>query len=147
MKAPNENPKIEQLKYPCYVQPLPDLEHLEDVLLGHKAFYYYDKKHNKRYYYDCMPMTDYIAKKCKLTFEERLIKLRMILSELANYIEEIDLPTTKVTNPVELLDIYKDSLTNGFKGIRILNMDGYYIFGESTEGELWELMPRKVVVE
>lgn len=147
MVAPNENPKLEALNYPCHIQFIPKLKRDITFMLGFMVEYYYDEKNCKYYYFDCMPYDNWMEKKCKLVFENRITILRQVLSEIANYSEDIDLPTTKVDNPAQIVEIYKKCLTDGYEGVRILDENGYYCFGEAQDGQFWELRPRKVTIE
>lgn len=143
MVAPDKNPKLEDLRYPVYVQPLIDLPEITYSEADLYLLCYFDYKKNKRHVFDVISKKDLENKKNTTPFSERIKIARETLSSIANYEYIIDLATDIITNPAELLELYKKYLTNGYKGVRILDENGVYRFGEIVDGEYWELKPRK----
>jgi hypothetical protein len=147
MKAPNKNPDISNLNYPCYIAPLVEESDTRWINLNfHLIKCNYNKDENKYYCYDCIFEEDWQKERCTETYEERLRTLRTILAHEGDYKHYIDY-VIKVENPTELIASYKELLTSGHKGARIFDADGFYCFDKVTNGEYWELFPRKVVIE
>lgn len=145
MKAPDENPDLGQLNYPVYVAPIFDLPEVTLELFGMVILAYsVDTRHM---WFDCFPKEEWDKKTCKLVYEERLQLLRHTLTEVADFTNNMDLPY-KVDNPVELLDFYKEALTNRCKGVKIYDVDGKYEFDDNiVSDKYWELVPKEIVIK
>ena len=140
----NHIPDLGSLNYPCYLVPIMPYIEKELNLFGNTILAY-QLPTTQYLWFDCIPNQDFIKKKCKLTYEERLKLLRHTLTEVADFSKHIDIPW-KVSNPVELREFYKDALTNDCKGVKIYDVNGYFTFGEEND-KYWELVPKEVVIE
>ena len=146
MLAPIENPDLGQLNYPVYVTPIFKAKDTKVVLYGNVIFAYI-LKDDRYMWYDCMSVDNWTSKFCRLTYEERLQLLRHTLTEVADFSKHIDAPR-RADNPVELLDLYKEALTNDCEGVKIYDVDGKYEFDDNiVTDKYWELMPKEIVVE
>jgi hypothetical protein len=144
MGSPNTNlPDLGTLEYPVYVSPIGQVEDILEVAGKILLYFVVGGRH---FCYDAMYADHWKEKSCRLTYQERLTLLYHTLAEIAQYTKYIDAPY-RVTNPAELKDFYKNTLTDGHKGIRIYTTDGKFPFKEEDiSNTYWELFPRKVEI-
>lgn len=144
MKSSDEIPDLGQLNYPVYVAAIFKAPEIELELFGCILLAY--KVEDRYMCFDCLPKIDWKSKNCRLTYEERLCLLRQTLSETADYTKYFDLPY-QVSNPVQLLDFYKEALTNDYRGVKIYDIDGKYEFGDTITNTYFELIPKEIIIQ
>lgn len=148
-KQPTE-PNIYDITYPCYVSAIPpDAERIINIpgqfeymgLDGVKSYVIEAyKTSDKLFVFDVVPYHLWVKKICKIPYEKRLRFLRALCTaQIARFDKVIDLDSTLVDNPHELSSYCEALLTAGFKAVRIMDVDGNYVFGECTNGEYMEL--------
>lgn len=144
------NINVYDLKYPCYVSPVPldaqrivhipgefEFNHLDNVAGWVIEAY---KTKDMIYVFDAIPRSLWHKGICRIPFEKRLKYVRtLVTSQIAAFDKVIDLSTVLIDNPIELIDYLDNLLTAGIKVARIMDVDGFYVFGQCTNGEYMEL--------
>lgn len=140
---------IWDFNYPCYVSPIPkgdkfthvpglfEFKHLDGI---HSFVIEGYKTPDKLWICDVIPF--YLWKKnvCNITFEKRLKIVRAIVFESVAKPEHVmDLDAVLIDNPAELTDYCDNLLTQGYERVRIMDVNGNYVFGQSNNGEYLEL--------
>lgn len=150
MKPQPIEPNIYDITYPCYIAPIPlnssrivnipgefEFKHLDTVRSYVVEAY---KTPDRMYVFDCIPFHLWRKKVCKIPYEKRLKFLReLCTAQIAKFDKVIDLDSTLVSNPYELKDYCEALLTAGFQTVRIMDVNGNYIFGECQNCEYMEL--------
>lgn len=99
-------------------------------------------KHLK--FIDCIPLQDFNAKKCQLIYEDRLRLLRGILNDtLADYSKYKEVPNYVAYYPNDIKQLYSQLLTEGCKGVTIMDVDGFYTFGATEKYKIELISGRK----
>lgn len=141
---------IYDIKYPCYVSPIPlnstrivhipgefEYKHLDETMEW-VIEAYHDKE--VLHVFDAMPRTLWYKGVCKIPFEKRLKYVRILVTDqIAAFDKVLDLSTVLVDNPIELRDYCENLKELGYKTIRIMDTDGYYVFGECLNNEYMEM--------
>jgi aryl carrier-like protein len=150
MTAPNIKVNIYDINYPCYVAAIPldsvrvmnipgeyEYKHLDSIFAYVVEAY---KTKDKLYLADSMLTALWHKGICQVPFEKRIKIVReLVYSVVAKPDQVLDLDYVLIDNPAELNDYIENLLTYGYKTIRIMDVNGYYVFGESREGEYYEL--------
>lgn len=98
--------------------------------------------------YDCIPIKDWEAQRCKKPYSDRLIALRGIVNgQLADHSKIIDIPNDLVNSPAELMELYKKYLKEGYEGAMMKSIEGTYKWKRVTlkSGEMVKLKPFETV--
>lgn len=98
--------------------------------------------------YDCLTLDEWNNRKCKLSYENRLKRLRQVLNDqVSNYAKVIDISNDKVSTPKELLGIYKNHLDAGYEGAMLKSPEGFYEWKRVTSksGIMLKLKPFKTL--
>lgn len=143
---------ITNLAYPCYISPIYDTKIIyipEPTTLGlrdltgnpipnkflklQKITQYVLEGYlvgTQLKFIDCIPLKDFKRNKCNTIYEDRLRLLRAILNDsLADYTKYAEIPNDLVYNAYQLKSSYAMSLTQGHKGVTIIEVDSPYTFG------------------
>lgn len=141
---------IYDIKYPCYVAPVPpegnrilhvpgEFEYGQlDNVAGWVIEAY--KTKDMLYIFDAVPRSLWFKRICRIPYEKRLKYVRILVtSQIAAFDKVMDLSSVLIDNPAELTDYLDNLLTAGIKVARIMDVDGFYVFGECTNGEYMEL--------
>ena len=150
MTAPNIKVNIYDINYPCYVAAVPldsvrvinipgvyEYKHLDSIFAYVVEAY---KTKDKLYLADSMLTPLWHKQICQIPFEKRIKTVRELTYEVVAKTDHVlDLDYVLIDNPAELNDYIDNLLTYGHTKIRIMDVNGYYVFGESQEGEYYEL--------
>jgi len=141
---------IYDLKYPCLVSPIPPdstrILHIPgefeysglDTVISFVLECY--KTKNKIYVYDAIPINLWRKKVCRIPYEKRIKYVRTVVtSQIADFTKVCDLPAELIDNPIELSDYCDNMLTQGITTARIMDVDGYYVFGKCNKAEYLEM--------
>lgn len=150
MTAKDMEINIYDINYPCYISGVPlesqriihipgefEYQHLDGV----KSFVIEAYKTKTRLYlFDVVPLHLWKKGICRISFEKRLKALHQLTTaQISNFDKVIDLAAVLVDNPFELEDYCESLLTKGVERVRIMDVNGNYVFGESVNGEYMEL--------
>jgi len=94
--------------------------------------------------YDCVPIEDWKAQNCNLTYEYRLKLLRTVITgSVADYAKVIDVPTDIVETPLAVKNLYETYLQKGYEGVMLKSVEGKYKWKRCTinSGEMLKLKP------
>lgn len=150
MTAKDMEINIYDINYPCYVSGIPkDAQRIAHIP-GEFEYKYLDgiisyvlegyKTKDRIYLFDVVPLHLWKKGVCRISFELRLKALHKICTaQIADFSKVIDLPALLIDNPFELTDYCEGLLTNGIERVRIMDVNGNYVFGESVNGEFMEL--------
>ena len=141
---------IYDINYPCYISGIPkdsvkithipgqfEYQHLDKVKAYVIEAY---KTKNKLFLYDCIPCLLWEKKICLIPYEKRIKTLHRIVTEqLSNFDKVIDLYADLVENPYDFQEVYKELKQKNIEKIRIMDVNGNYIFGQTVENELMEM--------
>ena len=150
MKPQPVQVNIYDISYPCYVAAIPNGAQRIINIPGQSEYKYLEgvksyvieayKTPSRIYVFDVVPFNLWTKKVCKIPYEKRLKFLRQLCtSQITNFDKVMDLDSTLVDNPYELSDYCEALLTAGFETVRIMDVNGNYVFGECTNGEYMEL--------
>lgn len=150
MKPQPIQPNIYDITYPCYVAPIPKNAKRIINIPGESEFQYLEgiksyvveayKTDSRMFIFDVVPFHLWHKKVCKVPYEKRLKFLRQLCTaQISRFDKVIDLDSTLVDNPFELRDYCDALLTVGFETVRIMDVNGNYVFGECQNGEYMEL--------
>lgn len=141
---------IYDLKYPCYVAAIPndstrivhvpgefEFQHLDEIFDWVIEAY---RTKDCLYIFDAMPRKLWQKGVCNIPYEKRLKYVRTLVTGVISSFDKVmDLWTVLIDNPVEFKD-YCDNLRDGsYKRIRIMDSDGFYVFGECENNEYMEM--------
>lgn len=149
MTCSNKNVNIFDINYPCYVSEIPNNSQRILYIPGEFEYKYLDevrnyvlegyKTENQIYLFDTILHSLWKKGVCNISYEKRLKTLHTLCtSQIANFSKVTDLPTLLIENPYEFNDYRESLLTNGIKKVRIMDVNGNYVFGESQNGEYLE---------
>lgn len=149
MKAQKCSVNIYDINYPCYISPIPQGERIVHIP-GQFEFKYLDniysyvieayKTADKLLIFDTVPLHLWNKKVCHIRYEKRLKYVReLVYGQVANPEKVMDLESVLIDNPAELIDYCDNLLTQGYTKARIMDVNGYYIFGQAQNGEYLEL--------
>lgn len=137
------------LNYPIYVSPIPigvkilhipgqfEYKHLDNVYSYVAEAY---KTDDRIYIFDVIPLNLWQKKVCKINYETRLKYVRKVVYDQIGKPEEVlDLETVLIDNPAELTDYFDNLLSQAYKSVMIHDVNGHYVFGRATNGELLEM--------
>lgn len=93
--------------------------------------------------YDCMKKTEWDAQVCKTEYQTRLKNVRKIVTTISDYKKVIDIGSDLVGSSLEVKNLYKQHLDNGFEGSMLKDPLGFYSWKRVTvkSGEMLKLKP------
>lgn len=141
---------IYDLTFPCYVSPVPQNSARILHIPGQFEYKYLDnvysfvvegyKTVDRILLFDAIPYTLWQKKVCRIPYEKRLKFVReLVYAQIAKPDNVLDLDSVLIDNPAELTDYCDNMLTQGFTKVRIMDVNGNYVFGQSNNGEYLEL--------
>jgi hypothetical protein len=141
---------IYDINYPCYLSDIPPDGQRIAHIPGEFEYRYLEgvksyvieayKTKDKLYVFDVVPLHLWKKSICRIPYEKRLKALHRIVTEqIADFAKVVDLAAVLVENPFELSDYCDGLLTKGTERVRIMDVNGNYVFGECTNGEYMEL--------
>jgi hypothetical protein len=150
MTKQNAQVNIYDLTYPVYVAAVPkDCDSILHIpgqfeFKEFEGVYSYVieayKTKTKLYVYDVIPYHLWIKGVCNITYEKRLSFLRKLCTAQINNFDKVqDLPSVLIDNPFEFSEYCDNLLTSGYDYVRIMDVNGFYVFGECKNGELLEM--------
>jgi len=98
----------------------------------------------KYYIFDCIPLDDWEAKSCSLTYESRLkLTRRIVTSHICNYKRIVDVGSDIAEYSSDVVSIYKKYLKEGYEGVMLKASKGLYRWKRVTlkSGEMLKLKP------
>lgn len=150
MTAQNLDVNIYDITYPCYVAGIPPGAKRIIHAPGQFEYTFLDnvrsfvveayKTPERLYVFDVVPYHLWVKQICQIPFEKRLKFLRtMCTSQISNFDKVMDLPAVLIDTPFKLHEYCDELLTKGYETVRIMDVNGFYVFGECQNGEYMEL--------
>lgn len=150
MLSPKIKVNIYDINYPCYVAAIPlnssriihipgvyEYKYLDNIFAYVVEAY---KTEDKLYLADTMLSVLWHKQICQIPFEKRVRAVReLVYDVVANTEHVLDLDYVLIDNPAEYNDYVENLLELGYKTIRIMDVNSYYIFGEALDGEYYEI--------
>jgi len=142
--------RVWDINYPIYVSPVLEAQDIIHIP-GQFEYKYLDeiysyvveayKTKDKIYIYDAIPINLWNKRVCKIPYEKRLKTVReLVFSQVAKVDKVLDLDVVLIDNPAELFEYCDNLLTQDYKKIRIMDVNGDYVFGDANNGECLELL-------
>lgn len=141
---------IFDLSYPIYIAPIPkgatriinipgqyEYQHLEEIRSYVIEAY---KTEDKIFIFDVIPYHLWRKEICRISYEKRLRFLRqLVTAQITKFDKVIDLDSVLIDNPHELSDYCDALLTGGYEAVRLMDVNGNYVFGECKNCEYLEM--------